>query len=102
MFYYYLMLILGLIFVIAAVFTFIAMYVNKYYPLLKIGKSLGLFLMGVLLLAITFPSLKYVVFKEYDIVSGNCVIEIDSSSRSSSADFKMLNTREIFTFNDIS
>ncbi|MBT2724439.1 hypothetical protein [Bacillus sp. ISL-46] len=49
----------------------------------------------------TLPSLKYVVLKEYDVVSGKCVIEIDSSGRSSEADFNMLDTGEMFTFNDI-
>jgi len=98
---YYLMLILGALFVIGAVFTFIAMYGDKEYPLLNVGKSLGSLIIGVLLLVITLPSLKYVVLKEYDVVSGKCVIEIDSSGRSSEADFKMLDTDEIFTFRDI-
>ncbi|TWD96485.1 hypothetical protein FB550_111145 [Neobacillus bataviensis] len=101
MFFYYLMLILGALFVIAAVFAFIAMYGDKDYPLLNVGKSLGIFLIGFLFLAITLPSLKYVVLKEYDIVSGKCVIEIDSSGRSSEADFEMLDTDEMFTFRDI-
>lgn len=101
MFLYYFMLILGVSFVIVAVFLFILMYSDKDYPLLNVGKSLGTFLIGVLLLAVTLPSLKYVVLKEYDVVSGKCVIEIDSSGRSSEADFKMLNKDEIFTFRDI-
>lgn len=101
MFLYYVMLIVGGLFVIAAVFGFIAMYGDKEYPLLNVGKCFGSFLIGVLLLAVTLPSLKYVVLKEYDVVSGKCVIEIDSSGRSSTADFKMLDTDELFTFNDI-
>jgi hypothetical protein len=76
------------------------MYADKDYPLLKVGKYLGIFLIGVLLLAVTLPSLKYVLLKEYDVVSGKCVIEIDSSGRSSVADFKILDTDEMFTFND--
>ena len=101
MFFYYLMLILGVLFVIAAVFAFIFMYGDKNYPFLNVGKSLLSFLFGVLLLTVTLPSLKYVVLKEYDVVSGKCVIEIDSSGRSSEADFEMLNTDEMFTFRDI-
>ena len=101
MFFYYLMLILGVLFVIAAVFAFIFMYGNKDYRFLNVGKSLLSLLFGVLLLAVTLPSLKYVVLKEYDVVSGKCVIEIDSSGRSSEADFKMLNTDEMFIFRDI-
>jgi hypothetical protein len=97
---YYLMLMLGALLVIAAVVAFIVMYSHKEYPLLNVCKSFASFLIGVLLLAFTLPSLKYVVLKEYDVVSGKCVIEIDSSSRSSAADFKMLDTDELFIFND--
>ena len=98
---YYVMLILGVLFVIGAVISFFVMYANRYYRLLNIGKSLGAFLMGILLLAVTLPSLKYVVLKEYDVVGGKCVIEIDSSGRSSEADFTMLDTDELFSFRDI-
>ena len=101
MFLFYLMLILGALFVIGAVFALIVVYGTKDFRLLNVGKILGILLLGVLLLAITLPSLKYVVLKQYDLVSGKCVIEIDSSSRSSEADFKMLNTDEMFTFRDI-
>ena len=98
---YYLMLILGALFVNGAVFSLIVMYGTKDFRLLNVGKSLGILFFGVLLLAITLPSLKYVVLKKYDVVSGKCVIEIDSSGRSSEADFKMLDTDEMFTFKDI-
>jgi hypothetical protein len=101
MFFYYAMLVVGASFVIIAVLFFIAMYSDKDYPLLDVGRCLGMFLFGVLLLAVTLPSLKYVALKEYDVVSGKCVIEIDSSGRSSGADFNMLNTGEMFTFKDI-
>ncbi|WP_260288652.1 hypothetical protein [Peribacillus aracenensis] len=101
MIFYYLMLIVGALSVIGAVFVFFAMYVDKEYSLLNVVKSLGSFVFGVFLLAVTLPSLKYVVLKEYDVVSGKCVVEIDSSGRSSMADFNMLDTDELFTFNDI-
>ncbi|WP_028391160.1 hypothetical protein [Bacillus cihuensis] len=97
---YYLMLIVGALLVIGAVFAFFAMYVDKEYSLLNVGKILGSFVIGAFLLAATIPSLKYVVLKEYDVVSGKCVVEI-SSGRSSLADFNMLDTDELFTFNDI-
>jgi hypothetical protein len=101
MFYYYLMLIIGVFSIIYAVFIFIYMYGDKGFAILQAGKVLGLLLFGALLLIITLPSLKYVVLKQYDVVSSKCVIEIDSSGRSSEADFKMLDTDEIFTFKDI-
>jgi hypothetical protein len=100
MFLYYFIIILGVSFVIGAVLLFIVMYSDNDYTFLNVGKCLGTFLMGVLLLVVTLPSLKYVVLKEYDVVSGKCVIEI-SSGRSSVADFKMLDKDEMFTFRDI-
>jgi hypothetical protein len=94
---YYAMLTVGVLLVINAAFTFIA----KDYTILNVGKSIGSLLIGVLFLAFTLPSLKYVVLKEYDVVSGKCVIQIDSSGRSAEADFKMLNSDEVFSFRDI-
>ncbi|WP_191556564.1 hypothetical protein [Metabacillus idriensis] len=100
-FLYYLILILGVLFVLGAMFIFSAMYSNKDYSILNVGKSLGIFLLGVLFLAITLPSIKYMVLKEYDVVAGKCVIDIDSSARSSEASFRILDSDEIFTFRDI-
>ncbi|MEH7455183.1 hypothetical protein [Gottfriedia acidiceleris] len=101
MFTYYSMLIVGLFMVLGAVFIFMPMFIDRVYSLVNISKSIGCLLLGVLLLVFTLPSLKYVVFKQYDVVSGRCVIEIDSSSRTSEADFDMQDTDEIFTFRDI-
>jgi hypothetical protein len=101
MFLYYFMLFLGVLFVIGAVFFFIAIYKDKDFSLLKIGKALVTILMGMLLLAVTLPSLKYVLLKEYYVVSGKCVIEIGSTRRSSEANFRMLETGEMFSFRDI-
>lgn len=101
MFVYYFMLFIGTLLVIIALFSIVVMFRKKAYPFLEVGKSILSLLMGVLILAVTLPSLKYVVQKEYDIVSGECVIEIDSAGRSSLADFKMVDSGEIFIFNDI-
>ncbi|KQL32819.1 hypothetical protein AN960_22870 [Bacillus sp. FJAT-25509] len=96
---YYVLLILGVGFLIAAVFLFIAMDGFKDYKILIGG--IGFLLIGVLFLIATLPSLKYIVFKKYDVVSGKCVIEIDSSGRSSEADFDILDTDEMFSFRGI-
>lgn len=101
MFLYYLMLVLGALFVVGLLFTFISIYKNRKYTILNLGKSLGIFLLGVLMLAVTLPSLKFIVFKEYDVVSGKCVIDIQSGGRSSVAEIIMRDTGEIFTFTDI-
>lgn len=101
MLFYYAMLIVGVLLVIMSISTITAMYSGRKYTILIVGKSLVFLLIGVLFLAATLPSLKYIVLKEYDVVRGKCVIEIDSSGRSSEADFKMLDTDEIFSFRDI-
>ena len=63
---YYLILILGALFVPFSVVFFIYMYVNKEFTLLNAGKTIGAFLIGVLMLVVTLPSLKYMLLKEYD------------------------------------
>lgn len=96
------MLILGILSVLMAVFIFGFMYVDKDFTLLNVVKTVGAFLFGVLLLVTTLPSLKYILLKEYDVVSGDCTIEITSSGRrSTESTFEMLDTGDMFTFNYI-
>ncbi|MCZ8535041.1 hypothetical protein [Psychrobacillus psychrodurans] len=57
--------------------------------------------MGLLILWMTVPSLKYVITKDFDVVNGKCTIEISSSGRSSNSIFNMLQTDEQFNFNEI-
>jgi len=98
---FYIMLIIGVLSVLMAVFIFGFMYVEKEFTLLNVVKTIGALLFGVFLLVITLPSLKYILLKEYDVVSGNCTIEIFSSGRSTESNFEMLDTGDIFTFNYI-
>ncbi len=95
------MLILGASMVFIAVGTFIYMYVEKEFTLLNIGKFIGALLMGVLCLMVTLPSLKYMLLKEYDVVKGDCTIEITSSGRSTESTFAMRDTDELFYFTHI-
>ncbi|WP_367015395.1 hypothetical protein [Priestia koreensis] len=78
------------------------MHRDKSYTLLNVGKTLIALVIGVFCLVMTLPSLKYIVLKEYDTVSGKCVIDIDSAGRSSEADFAMTDTDEDFIFRNIS
>ena len=57
--------------------------------------------MGVVILMITLPSLTYMLHKDYDVVKGRCIIEIDSSGRSSQAIFRMDDSDDVYTFLDI-
>lgn len=98
---YFIMLLLGALFVFWSLYYIVAMYFDKEFPLMKIAKIIGVLLLGILLLTFTLPSLKYMLYKEYDVVKGECVIDIDTSGRTAEAIFKMLDTDEIFTFDDI-
>ncbi|MGM0837322.1 MAG: hypothetical protein ACQEV7_14295 [Bacillota bacterium] len=80
------------------VFWSIFMYKEKEFIISNIFKALLTFILSGLLLVITLPSLKYMVFKEYDVVKGNCTIEIDSYGRSSSVSIRIVDKDEIFDF----
>jgi len=95
------MLILGVLFVLIAVGTCIYMYVEKEFTFLNVSKTIGSLLFGVLCLWITLPSLKYMLLKDYDVVKGNCIVEISSSGRSTESTFDMLDTDELFSFSHI-
>ena len=95
------MLILGTLFVIFSVIFFIYLYVNRELTFLNAGKNISAFLLGILLLAVTLPSLKFMLLKEYDVVKGNCRIEITSSGRTTESTFEMLDTDDTFYFTDI-
>ncbi len=98
---FYVLLMIGFLLLIVAIVRSIAIYRNRSYTLLNIGKTLLALIIGVFCLVMTVPSLKYIVLKEYDTVSGKCVIDIDSAGRSSEADFAMTDTGEDFMFRDI-
>ena len=92
---------LGVLFVIGTLISLMLMYVNREVEFLPTIKTLGAFLMGVLLLWVTIPSLKYVITRDFDVVNGKCTIEISSSGRSSDSTFKMIDTDDQFSFSEI-
>lgn len=98
-FYYYSLFILGVLIVIGSVIFLIRMDRKRESKFGQIIKILSGFLIGLLLLWMTVPSLKYVIMKNFDVVNGQCTIEISSSGRSSN--FNMLHTDEQFNFNEI-
>ncbi|MCM3213734.1 hypothetical protein ABER75_17870 [Niallia taxi] len=57
-------------YIILTVYSFIQMYRKKAYPFIKIGKASGALVLGVLILIVFLPSLKYMLLKEYDVVEG--------------------------------
>lgn len=92
---------LGVLFVIGTFISIMLMYVNREVEFLPTIKTLGAFLMGLLLLWVTIPSLKYVITKDFDVVNGKCTIEISSSGRSSDSTFNMIDTDDQFSFSEI-
>ncbi|QKE74803.1 hypothetical protein HPK19_19610 [Arthrobacter citreus] len=98
---YYIFLLCGVLLVIAAIYTFITMYVDNSFSTLIVGGCFGFLAIGGIFLFATLPSLKYMIFKEYVVVSGNCVVKVDSSGSHSEVDIEMLDTKEVFTFRDV-
>ncbi|CAH0314715.1 hypothetical protein SRABI96_05161 [Peribacillus sp. Bi96] len=98
---FYGLLIMGVALFFLSIFLFISMFIEKEFTFFDTLKALSALIFGGLLLVITLPSLKYMLFKEYDVVNGSCIIEISSSGRSSEASFEMPDTDELFYFEDI-
>jgi len=95
------MLAIGILLIAAATLYVWEMYDEKEYFLSTTVKSIVLLLTGCLLLYLTLPSLKYIVLKEYEVVSGECTVEVDASSRSSSADLWMADSDDVYTLTDL-
>lgn len=98
---YYPVLLIGLLLVLSQAISLIFMYQDKELLSFDGFKSLFFFLVGVILLAITLPSLKSIIQKDYDVISGDCTIEVNSGERRASATFEMIETGEEYYFSDI-
>lgn len=98
---YYLVLVLGFLFVILAVILFIFMYVEEAFGFINVVKTVSAFIFGFFMLVVTLPSLKYFIQKDYDVISGDCTIEVSSSGRSAEATFNMIDTDEQYYFNHV-
>lgn len=77
------------------------MYMDREFKFINIAKMILSLAIGALCLWVTLPSLKYMLHKDYDVVKGNCVIDITSSGRSADASFEMLDSGEVFSFMEI-
>ncbi|MEY9972772.1 hypothetical protein ABH966_003148 [Lysinibacillus sp. RC46] len=98
---YYIVLSIGLILALSQAISLIFMYQDKELLSFDGFKSLFGFLVGVTLLVITLPSLKSIIQKDYDVISGECTIEVGSFGRRTSATFEMIETGEQYTSFDI-
>ncbi|MGO1059187.1 hypothetical protein ACTL32_08680 [Planococcus sp. FY231025] len=98
---YYFMLLLGFFFILIAIGAIVFLFKQKEFKFLDVGKILFALLIGNFLLIITVPSLKSILFEEYDVVEGECSIEIISSGRYTETEITLLETDEWFTFSDV-
>lgn len=98
---YWIVLSMGLLLVISQAILLIFMYQDNELLSFDGFKSIFGFLVGVTFLVLTLPSLKYFILKDYDVISGDCTIEVGSFGRRSSATFDMIETNEQFDFFDI-
>lgn len=98
---YFLLFGIGIVLAIGGAFFFISMFVERDVDLWKTLQGLGALLISVLFLVITVPSLKYIVTKDFDVVSGKCTIDVSSSGRTSDTTFNMVDKDEQFLFNEI-
>lgn len=98
---YYGLLIIGVVLFFINIFMLIFMCIEKELTFFDTLKALSGLILGGFLLVFTLPSLKYMVFKEYDVVKGSCIIDISSTGRSNEATFEMPVTDEQFYFEDI-
>lgn len=98
---YYITLTFGTLLVLFSIIYFIIFYSYKELTFFKIVKIILAFLFGILILTTTLPSLKDILLKDFDVVSGECIIEIDTSNRSATAEFIMLDTDDKFMFDDV-
>jgi hypothetical protein len=101
LFIYYFILTLGVLFVIYALIHIITMYMKKDFTMSRMGKIIGIMILAALLLFTTLPSLKYVALKDYVVIKGKCVVDIDSSGRTTLAAIRMLGSGEYFSFREI-
>lgn len=93
------MLILGIL-LVAVPMTFIFIINRKEQCRLVVLMVLSI-VIGVGMLIMTVPSAKSMILRDFDVVKGDCVIEITSSGRAE-ADITMVESGEYFSFRDVS
>lgn len=97
-FVYYVGLGIGIFFIIVALIFLIIMSVKRKMEFGQTIKMLGALIMGLLILWVTIPSLKYIVTKDFEVVNGQCTLEISQDGRYTDWWFNMIDTDEEFSF----
>ncbi|WP_096550802.1 hypothetical protein [Ureibacillus thermosphaericus] len=95
---YYSMLIIGALLLLVTVRLLIELFKTKEHKGAMLFLIILVGFMGSLLFFGNLPTLKYVLTKDYEVIKGECVFEMDSSHLGFSFDMKMLDTNEDYFF----
>lgn len=96
---YFFIFLLGIAFVLPACYFLVLHFDNKQYAFLKKLKWTGVLLLGLLCLSIMGPSFTEMVFRDFRVLEGACVLE-PSESKGKSIDITLTETNDTFSFRD--
>ncbi|MFJ5566189.1 hypothetical protein [Lysinibacillus xylanilyticus] len=97
-FVYYVGLGIGIFFIIVALIFLMIMSVKRKMEFGQTIKMLGALIMGLLMLWLTIPSLKFIVTKDFEVINGQCTLEIRQDGRYTDWWINMIDTDEEFSF----
>lgn len=80
-FFYYVMLIFGIVFVIVPIIVIYKIRTKEEFR--RFVKMLVMLAMGILALCITLPSAKNMIFRDFEVVEGKCIVEMHLSGKKS-------------------
>lgn len=98
---YYSMLILGLLFFIVTPVVFVVKYRQKEVTYKDVIKLLITVMLGIILLTITLPSLKFMVLQDYAVSVGPCTVDIDGSGKTPETVITFTDTDQLFSFREV-
>lgn len=96
---YVFIFLLGVAFVLPACYVLVLHFDNKQYAFFNKLKWTGVLLLGLLCLSITIPSFTEIVFRDYRVLEGPCILE-PSESKGTSIDITLTETNDTFSFRD--
>lgn len=96
----------GVLFFIVPIIILIVMFIKQKFSVWTSIKCTISLIIGILILYITIPSLKYIVNKDFEVVSGECTINITITTGTRGGDdtestFHMLDTDDQYFFSVI-
>ncbi|MED3662783.1 hypothetical protein P4476_12995, partial [Ureibacillus terrenus] len=96
---YYSLLIIGALLLLGTLGLLINLFITKKDKGFKLFFIIFLGFVGSIFFFGSLPTLKYVLAKDYEVIEGKCVLEVDSRDRGGyHYNIKMLDTDEEFSF----